>query len=56
MIVPVILPRIKQPAIVQSSVISPENMSGLVVVAHRAGQGQIVHIIRSAQRFWKDVI
>jgi hypothetical protein len=56
MIVPVILPRIKEPVIVQSFVISPENMSGLVVIAHGTGQGQIVHTVRSAQRFWKDVI
>jgi hypothetical protein len=31
-------------------------MSGLVIVAHGASQGQIVHIIRSAERFRKDVI
>jgi hypothetical protein len=56
MIVPIILPRIKQAAIIQSSIINPENMSGLVVVTHRASQGRIVHVIRPAQRSWEDVI
>ena len=36
--------------------INPENVSGLVVVTHIAGQGQIVRIVRSAQRFWNDVV